>query len=139
MKLKKQKIILFINTAVPGEVSAGLSDGKKITHKKAKGNSDKLLVLVDQVLRANKIGPESIGGIAVISGPGSFTAVRQGIVATNALGFLLRIRVVGIRIGEFKNDRELFMVAGSKMVKARVGETVLPFYGGKPNITKPKD
>jgi tRNA A37 threonylcarbamoyladenosine modification protein TsaB len=139
MKRGKKKFILFINTVVFGEILVGLFGGESVMQKKIKGNSDKLLVLIDKILEKNKIKPEDINGIAVVSGPGSFTAVRQGVLAANALGFFLRIPVAGIRLDEFKGDNELIAIIEGRMKKTRVGETVLPFYGGEPNITKPRD
>jgi tRNA A37 threonylcarbamoyladenosine modification protein TsaB len=136
--MKNKKIILIINTAVFGEIFIAISDGEKMVKERKKANSDELLILADRILVKNKIKPEDIGRIAVVSGPGSFTAVRQGVMAANALGFLLQIPVVGIRLDEFKGSDELIAIIDSRMKKAKVGETVLPFYGGEPNITKPK-
>lgn len=133
-----KKIILFVSTAVPGEVSARVFGKSKKIEMKIKGKSDELLVLVDRVLKKNKMKPGDLGGIAVISGPGSFTALRQGIVAANTISYVLEIPVAGIRLDEFSNDDELITVIYEKIKKAKVGEIVLPFYGGEPNITTPR-
>ena len=48
MKRGKKKFILFINTVVFGEIFVSLFGGESVMQKKIKGNSDKLLVLIDK-------------------------------------------------------------------------------------------
>jgi tRNA A37 threonylcarbamoyladenosine modification protein TsaB len=133
------KLILIINTAIQNQVSVFLTDGVKIIKKTAKIPAEKSLHLIDELLKKNKIKIDNIKGIAVVSGPGSFTAVRFGIVIANVLGFIFKIPVVGIKLNEFKNDQELVKIAFKKLNKAKIGKIVLPFYGKEPNITKPHE
>lgn len=134
----KTKKNLFLNTAISGEVMVGIFDEAGLVKKKSAGKSDKLLAMVDKIMKNKKIAPKDLYGIAVVSGPGSFTAVRQGIVAANMLGSLFRIPVVGIRLDEFGNDDELMTISRAKMKKAVPASRAAPFYGGEPNITKSK-
>jgi tRNA A37 threonylcarbamoyladenosine modification protein TsaB len=78
MKSGDQKILLAINTAVLNEAAVFLFDGKKIKKEAIKETKDKLLFLVDKIFKKNKKEAGKIRGVAVVSGPGSFTAVRSG-------------------------------------------------------------
>lgn len=57
--------------------------------------SQNALILIDKILRKNKLKPTSIDEIEVNSGPGSFTGTRVGVAIANALGFGLNIKVNG--------------------------------------------
>jgi tRNA A37 threonylcarbamoyladenosine modification protein TsaB len=138
MKKINKKTIIVINTAAPGEIFVALFDGEKIKKLKKKGHSDKALSVVDQLLKKNKTRSEDIRGVAAVSGPGSFTAVRQGVVVANTLGYLFRVPVVGIKLTEFKTEDELLKIGYKKVGAAKRGSIILPFYGGEPHITKPK-
>ncbi len=138
MKSTDKKIILAINTAAEDESAVFLFDGEKIVKEKIRGQKDKLLFLIDKVLRKRKKTAKDIRGVLVVSGPGSFTAVRQGVVGANAFGYLLGVPVVGVKLDEFKNENEFLKIGYEKMTKAKKGIVVLPAYGREPNITKPK-
>ena len=79
------------------------------------------------------------GGLSCVSGPGHFAAVRQGVVAANTFGYLLRVPTVGVRLSEFKNDEGFIKVGELKLRRTKAGKIVMPFYGREPNITKPKN
>lgn len=138
MKKINKKTILVINTAVPGEIFVALFDGEKIKKLKKKGHSDQVLAAVDRMFKKSKIKMEEIIGIAAVSGPGSFTAVRQGVVVANTLGYLFDASVVGVKLNEFKTEDELLKIGYKKIRAAKSASIILPFYGGEPNITKPK-
>jgi tRNA A37 threonylcarbamoyladenosine modification protein TsaB len=136
---KDKKLILFINTTISGEISVRVFGGTKKMEMKVSGKSDKILILANKILVKNKIKLGDLGGIAVLSGPGSFTALRQGIVAANTLSFALGVPAFGVRTDEFSNDDELITVINKKFKKTKTGEIVLPFYGGEPNITRQRN
>ena len=138
MKSGDQKILLAINTAILNEAAVFLFDGKKIKKEAIKETKDKLLFLVDKIFKKNKKEAGKIRGVAVVSGPGSFTAVRSGVVAANMLGNLLQVPVVGVKGEEFKNEKEFLKIGYERMAKAKKEKIVLPAYGKEPNITKSK-
>lgn len=138
MKLKNKKILLGINTAVADEATVFLFDGEKIKKEMIRETKDKLVILIDKIFKKNKKMAENIGGVAVVSGPGSFTAVRSGVVAANVLGNLFQVPVIGVECREFKNEKEFLKIGYEKMTKTKKGKIVLPVYGKEPNITKPK-
>lgn len=53
------------------------------------------LILIDKLLRRNKLNPTELDEIEVNTGPGSFTGTRVGVAIANALGFGLGIKVNG--------------------------------------------
>jgi len=133
------KILLVINTTVQNKIFVALARGDKFYKKNiSTAKSDKLLLLIDKILKNGKVGSGGLGGIIVAVGPGSFTAVRQGVVAANTLGFFLKIPVAGVAGDEFIEDRDLLKIGYEKIKKKKIGEMVLPFYGREPNITMPK-
>jgi tRNA threonylcarbamoyladenosine biosynthesis protein TsaB len=59
-------------------------------------HSEKLLPMVDWLLREAGMKRNDIEGIAVSSGPGSFTSLRVGISTARGMAFSLGIPVVGV-------------------------------------------
>lgn len=57
--------------------------------------SQNALILIDKILKKNKIKATSIDEIEVNTGPGSFTGTRVGVAIANALGFGLNVKVNG--------------------------------------------
>ena len=61
-----------------------------------KTHSERLMPLVDGVLRASGIQREQLQVIAVAAGPGSFTGIRIGVATARALAQGLSIPAVGV-------------------------------------------
>ena len=59
-------------------------------------HSEKLIPLIEKMLRDTEWGIEDIEGIAVSTGPGSFTGIRIGVSTARALAQCLKIPLVGI-------------------------------------------
>lgn len=79
---------------------------------------------------------QSLSGIVVFVGPGSFTGLRIGISFANGLAYAL-----GIPVYETKT-KGTFIIPKSQSAKggpASGRKIALPFYGAEPNITKPKN
>jgi len=51
---------------------------------------------LEKILKAARWRPDSLNGVAVSIGPGSFTGIRIGLAAARALGQSLKIPVVGV-------------------------------------------
>jgi len=136
-------MILFLDTTDRREITVGLVDEGRLESKiEEQGEfeqSEKLLPLIDKLLKKNKIMLDDLSGIIVVSGPGGFTSVRIGAVTANTLGFVLDIPVAGVPKSEGATIQKLVEAGLKKLKEVKVGEIVLPFYGAEPNITKPKD
>jgi tRNA threonylcarbamoyladenosine biosynthesis protein TsaB len=64
--------------------------------------SEAILILIDKILKKNKLSLGNIEKIEVNEGPGSYTGLRVGAAIANALGFLLKVPVNG-KVGELVN------------------------------------
>jgi tRNA threonylcarbamoyladenosine biosynthesis protein TsaB len=64
-------------------------------------HSEELLPRIDQLLRKNEVLVDDLSGIVTAVGPGSYTGIRVGVSTSNALGFALKIPVVGVNCLEF--------------------------------------
>lgn len=121
-------MILHINTTEGHDIEVTLRDGEKQIAKKiisAKyAQAEKLLPLIDKILKSKKLSIKDVKEIEVNNSGGSFTALRIGVVTANALGYALKVSV--------KGEAEDRM---SKDVKFSVVE---PKYSKEPNITTKK-
>lgn len=96
-------MILHINTKDQKTITVSLKEGKKITKSLARENeygSQVLLPLIIKLLKTENLPAgrqgcklETLQGIEVETGPGSFTGLRVGVSVANALGYALNIPV----------------------------------------------
>jgi tRNA threonylcarbamoyladenosine biosynthesis protein TsaB len=68
---------------------------------------------------------QSLTGVVVFAGPGSFTGLRIGISFANALAYALQIPIYETR-------------AKKKFNLSKPKKIIVPFYGAPPHITQPK-
>lgn len=61
-----------------------------------KTHSERLMPLIDALLRESSLEREQLGAIAVAAGPGSFTGIRIGVSTARALSQGLGIPAVGV-------------------------------------------
>jgi tRNA threonylcarbamoyladenosine biosynthesis protein TsaB len=92
-------VILGIETSTK-TCSIALTDGEKIRDEISLhlglSHSEKLIPLIDEILKRNGKAIEDIDGIAVSIGPGSFTGIRVGVSTARGLAQSLNIPLVGI-------------------------------------------
>jgi len=93
--------------------------------------AETLYFRIDEVLKRNSLQLQDIEGIVSYSGPGSFTGLRIGISATNALAYALNVPHVGEKGGNWQKD-------GIEQLKSTHKQIVLPEYGGEVYITEQK-
>lgn len=131
--------VLVLDSAHRGELRIGLAQGKRFTTLVKKFDtpgSGHLLNCVDELLTANGLTVRQVRGVVIASGPGPFSALRAAASIANAFSAALRIPAVGIR-GDLRL-RELHTRGARLLTRVEPGTIVLPFYGARPNITKPK-
>lgn len=132
-------MILVLQTTIPGRLSVWLVQARKILAERTKTiewySSDQALACVDSTLQSIKKSLSNVTGIIVVRGPGSFTAVRTGIIIANTLGQLLDIPVSGIVTNKPLTSSEVLRQAS---VPGQKKTAVKPWYGKKPNISKPR-
>ena len=79
---------------------------------------------------------DTLTSVAVVSGPGSYTAMRNSITIANTIAFVRNIPVASATALPETSDEAVFLKLAK--LKARQGKWVAPAYGAPPKITKPK-
>jgi len=129
---------LIINTTDDKKIRVILAksqDSFKI--KSVKGErrqSEKLLIAIEKIIAQNKTSLSKIKGIGVVTGPGGFTSVRIGVVVANSLAFALGKEVFGLKLSEFKDEKEMVLKIINSFKNNKAKKIVLPFYDREPNI-----
>lgn len=128
-------MILAIRSDKP-EAELYLVDNKKIVkelkwpaHREL---ADTLLVKITNLMDSTGTNWQSIDGIIIHTGEGSFTGLRIGTTVANALAYGLTIPIVSA-------ESDSWIELGLAKLKNQLpGEYVVPKYGSEPNITKSK-
>ena len=135
-------MLLLINTADSQATVLVLIEGKKILVKREfQGQyhqSEKLLPALKAMLKSADATWLQLKAVGVVSGPGSFTALRLGVVTANTLAFSLRIPAVGLKLKSTDTLNGLVNQLTRRAPKAKFPALVLPLYGQAPNITRKK-
>jgi tRNA A37 threonylcarbamoyladenosine modification protein TsaB len=120
-------MILYINTTLDKEIQITLKDKKwefKRSVKISRYQDNKLLLLIDKLMKEAKIDFKSIKKIEVEDKGGSFTSLRVGVLTANALGYAFNIPVVPI--------------SGARQLSVSGYKLAVPIYDSEPNIGKKK-
>lgn len=91
--------LLALSTSGPLPSAALLRDGALLSESMGQGgkaHSETLMLLVEQALSGAGLLPQDIDAFAVDVGPGSFTGVRIGVCAANAMAFAHGKQVVPV-------------------------------------------
>ena len=91
-----------------------------------------LLAYLEQCLQAHDGGFQSLKGIVVFEGPGSFTGLRIGMTVANTLAQSLNIPIVATRSDAWRERA---------IERLNLGENdrlVVPYYGSEARITTPR-
>jgi len=129
-------MILAIRTDKPeAEIYLYSKDGQLVDSYKWQAHRElsvTILSCIDKVLEKNKLKISDIKGLAVYSGPGSFTGLRIGITVANTLAYCLNLPIVSLDNAQWQSNnlQELFQ----KMHK----QIILPQYGSDVRISQPK-
>ncbi|HSX27834.1 MAG TPA: tRNA (adenosine(37)-N6)-threonylcarbamoyltransferase complex dimerization subunit type 1 TsaB [Candidatus Saccharimonadales bacterium] len=129
-------MILTIRTDNPeAEIGLHQPDGTAIAHYTWHAHrelADTLLGKIRDLLETQQQTFESITGLVVFQGPGSFTGLRIGITVANAFAYGRDIPIVG-------SQGEAWVGEGlAKLAKGENTKIVLPEYGAEAHITLPK-
>lgn len=92
-------IVLGIESSTPVASVALVSAEKllgEITLNIGLTHSEQLLPIIDELLRKTKLSRTALEGIAIASGPGSFTGLRIGMATAKGLAQGLAIPLVGV-------------------------------------------
>lgn len=126
---------LYINSASPDASIVGQLKQGAIRVKNVQGRSHAILNTIASLPLLKK-QRSSIAGICVVSGPGSFSSIRTGVLIANVLSRELHIPLFGVDLSEAQ-DLEV-LTANLQAGKIPAQEYVKPEYDTEPNITLPK-
>lgn len=120
-------MILHIDTTEDGFIAVLITDKKGTVAKKkifaSMKEAEKLLPMIDNLLKKASINRKDIKKIQVANQGGTFTSLRIGVVTANALGYALGIPVEGQESKKTKKQ------------KNKKFNVVEPIYDREPNIT----
>lgn len=128
--------ILTIRTDKP-EAEVGVYDlnGQQMAYKQwhaHKELSATIFTKIEAVLAESNVSQESVSGVIIFKGPGSFTGLRIGATIANTMSYALDIPVVG-------SSGDDWIKAGlERLDHGENDKIVIPEYGGEANITKPR-
>ncbi|MDR0398150.1 MAG: tRNA (adenosine(37)-N6)-threonylcarbamoyltransferase complex dimerization subunit type 1 TsaB [Candidatus Nomurabacteria bacterium] len=91
-----------------------------------------LLKFIRECLHEQGADWQNVKGIGVFEGPGSFTSLRIGTTVANTLASSENVPIIGARGNDWLKTVQEKLAAGESY------DIVLPFYGGKANVTLPK-
>lgn len=128
-------LFLVLRTDKP-EAEIGLFEGaEKIAYELWEAHrqlAETLHTKIEQILHAADKDWKDVAGIVVYEGPGSFTGLRIGIAAANAIAYGLHIPIVAAQTDHWATKGIERLLAGER------DEIALPFYGQDAHITLPK-
>ena len=117
----KNKKILAIETS--GELcSVCLSMDKKIYDERnihmKHVHSEKLVPMIDEMLKSNNLRPKNLDCVAVSVGPGSFTGLRIGLTVAKGIAFASNLPIVAVptfdslslEIADYLPDNQIFAI-----------------------------
>lgn len=114
-------MILAIDSTTQKASAALMIDADNIKVKSISNeitHSEKLLPLVDELLKENNVSLKDIGKLATTLGPGSFTGVRIGIATVKALAKVLNVDIIGATSLKLLALEELNNVSDKKYILA---------------------
>jgi tRNA threonylcarbamoyladenosine biosynthesis protein TsaB len=128
-------IILCLKTDQP-EAYLGLYKDhellSEVTWEAHRELSNTIYQKIWSLLESQKLSLEQVDGFVCFKGPGSFTGLRIGLSAVNALVYAKNIKIVSTNGQSWAKDGVKRLIAGID------DKLVLPEYGAEANITTPK-
>lgn len=92
-------IILALDTSAQAASAAVVKDGYltgEITIRNGKTHSQKVIPMINSLLKMLDYKPDDLDLLSVANGPGSFTGLRIGVVTIKAMAYALNIPVVEV-------------------------------------------
>lgn len=102
-------------------LAVGLADGERTlceeTLPPAQDHASQIIGLIDSILKKAQLTRQSLDGIAIADGPGSFTGLRIGMAVAKGMALALNLPIVGVSTFEvmarrLSGDFDAFYLAG---------------------------
>ena len=97
--------------------SAAFFDGRntvsEIVEEREHGQAERLIPMIQEVLKKANVGFQDINAVAVTTGPGSFTGVRVGLAAADGIALAAGLPMIGVSLLDvlawkvYKNNPEI--------------------------------
>ena len=78
-----------------------------VTHENSKINYDKLIIILTDFLKKNKLSFNEIESIYINRGPGSFSGIRNSLSTIKAIHMIKKIDYYCFSFRDFKGENEL--------------------------------
>ncbi len=134
-------MILFINTSQTDLIEVKLIKDDQIVgqleSREEFKQAELLLGMIDKLIEDRRSKIEDLQFVAVVSGPGAFSALRLGVTTANSLAWSLGIPIVEVTSSEAENDETLLKALKEKVIDHK-SSIIIPKYGKEPNITQVK-
>jgi len=141
-------MILFINTSRTDLIEVKLiKDGKVIGRQEnyeEYKQSELLLSMIDKLFQNLRSKIKNLEMVAVVVGPGAFSALRLGVTTANALAWSLEVSVIEVSAEDAVSEEKLIKILTRKTEYLRSKANnqfkfAVPKYGNEPNITRAKN
>lgn len=124
---------LFINSRTRGSASFGwLADSAAMKIWKVPAEAPGLVSIISRHVSGSELAKAD--GVCVVSGPGSFSSIRNGTLVANLLARIYRLPLYGIKAEEAEDLRALVV----SLPKRKPVRYVAPVYDQEPNVTFPR-
>ncbi|MBI2984660.1 MAG: hypothetical protein HYY50_03480 [Candidatus Kerfeldbacteria bacterium] len=128
-----------LQSNIPGQLSVWLVGSSQVVYQRRRSvpdhGAEALLVILDELLRRRRLTVERLKRIAVVRGPGPFSAVRTGLVVANTLSTVRQVPMTGVVVSQ-PLSRQMVRKIQSHPRRFR-RQVVKPWYGREPNISRP--
>lgn len=101
MKAPPSVTVLGIDCAGAACSAAVLRDGAalaRLSEPMSRGQAERIVPMIDDVLRSAQVAPADLGAVAVTVGPGAFTGVRIGLAAALGIARVVGVPCVGVTV-----------------------------------------
>lgn len=129
---------LFVNNLEENKIVLGIRKNNNFFwfFFNSNNKNEEILQKIEKFLKTIHCSINSLKGIIVINGPGSFVGIRVALSIVNTLALVLKIPAIGINLQKNKNNRELFKQGLFQLRAKKKSSLVIPFYGKEPNINR---
>ena len=126
---------LVIDTRVNGHSVAAWIEGEHKEVLQIEGKAARVLVSLARICESHK---KQIEGIMIAAGPGTFSAVRTGVLYANLMARLLHVPLLSLSEEEAPETHWAEVIRAFQTGQRAASSYVAPMYDREPNITFPK-
>jgi len=112
-------VLLSLETSTSVCSAALHEDGKLLASLEShipQSASSKLAVMIDQLFKTTHISPDSVKGVVVSSGPGSYTGLRIGVATAKGFCFALNVPLLSINTLELMTYQVISSFPEQKLI-----------------------